>query len=248
MQELLKAIDLVKKLKETKKEFLSIDLEETKIKEEVLEKYLYSKKLISRIEIITYFLENYEKLEKKEKNGFSKIVYFLESDFSNLKLEEIFNCIFYFQFSSRKTIKKVLFFTKYLKESNFLEIETSINLHDSLLYFSNVNSKIESNLKSKEKESEYEYEKRVIENFSIIFPNFKFIKNQVVLEGNERIDILAESNSSKRKVIIELKINNKNPKRQLLLYASYYENPILISLTKEECKNKHKDIIYMVYE
>lgn len=101
-----------------------------------------------------------------------------------------------------------------------------------------------------EKESEKVYEDRIIKNFNDIFPDYTFVSRQVGLKGVGIIDILAEDKESKRKVIIELKVDKSNPNRQLLSYSTAFENPILVALTKigRIEKSKHKDIIYKVYE
>lgn len=210
-----------------------------------LEKYLYFKNLNIRIEVISYFLEFYYDFEEDEILNLTKILVMLENDFVDVSFENLFNCVFSFQFSERKTINNILKITSYIKEKNIFNVESSINLNDSLIYFWYANS---NKNKDEKIETEKEYEERVIENFTKIFPNYNFVKNQFILGNKERIDIFAEEKTTKRPVIIELKINNKNPKKQLILYGSYFENPILISLTKEECKNKHEKIIYKTYK
>ena len=97
-------------------------------------------------------------------------------------------------------------------------------------------------------ETEKNYEKRVIENFENLFPNYIFVKNQVFIKNLGVLDILAEEKETKRPVIIELKRDSTNPKRQLLAYATDFENPILVSLTKKDCLNKHEKIIYKVWD
>ena len=138
-----------------------------------------------------------------------------------------------------EAIKNMELFTKKDCISGFIFLETIVDKEYSEFVLS---------CYSVSKESEKEYEKRVIDNFDELFPNYNFIKNQVFVKNLGVLDILAEEKETKRPVIIELKINSNNPKRQLLAYATDFDNPILISLTKKECLNKHKKIIYKVWE
>jgi len=83
-------------------------------------------------------------------------------------------------------------------------------------------------------------------NFSKIFPEYEFVKRQYRLQSGGVIDILAKNKADNRPVIIELKIGNKNPQKQLFGYATEFENPILVAVTEEKCTNEHKEIIYKV--
>lgn len=218
-----------------------------KSKKFIVKKLLELERLELKNELIKIYKTNREKFTIKESDLFLKIGNFLVNDFNNVNIIDIIKIFNEFKIGE---VEINYFFIKvidYLKKTNKYNKDILIFLSYSLLCFVHIDKKSDKKYFEKN-ERECEYEKRVINNFSTIFPNFNYIKNQLILEGNEKIDIFAEEKITKRPVIIELKINNKNPKRQLMLYGSYFENPILISLTKEECKNKHKDIIYIVYE
>lgn len=95
--------------------------------------------------------------------------------------------------------------------------------------------------------SESFYQKTIVDNFKIIFPEYDLLKEQHKTKAGGRIDILAKDISSGRSVIIELKVGNKNCARQLYGYAVDFEDPILISITESEPENKQDDIIYYEY-
>ena len=63
-----------------------------------------------------------------------------------------------------------------------------------------------------------------------------------------RIDILARDKNSSRDVLIELKIENRNPTKQLIAYGSQYSNPILIGIsTKKFSDTGNMGILHYTY-
>lgn len=97
-----------------------------------------------------------------------------------------------------------------------------------------------------EKFSERDMQKYIIKNFENIFPEYEYLGQEVEVDKIGRIDILAKVKNSDTKVIIELKLGNKNPNTQLLAYAHKYKNPILIAITEKPTK-KIKDIKYLLW-
>ncbi|WP_075810085.1 endonuclease NucS domain-containing protein [Clostridium perfringens] len=98
------------------------------------------------------------------------------------------------------------------------------------------------------KQSEEYLQKYIIENFEQIFPNYRFKAREYYLGSKERIDILAEEKSTHRDVIIELKsfYKKRDTNKQLLNYAKFFDDPILISVNH---KGKElNNIIYMEME
>lgn len=235
-------------VKEARKIFKEKGLEFPKgfkeAKKFLIESYLETE----RLNVEKQFLEIYEEFKNdftiEESDNFLLYGRFIKEKFENTSVEELIKILSFFKIGKPKMHKFFIKSISYLKKTNIYSFEILSFLDYSFLCF----KVIDTPKKIIEKESESEYEKRVINNFEKIFPNYEFIKNQVILEGGERIDILAKDKKSKKDVIIELKINSCNPKRQLMLYASYFEKPILVSLTKENCKNKHKEIIYITYD
>lgn len=75
-------------------------------------------------------------------------------------------------------------------------------------------------------------------NFNKIFPDFNNIETEKSVGGIGRIDIYAEK--GKRPVIIELKINKKNPNQQLISYGAAFKNPILIGIAELPLDEKQK--------
>ena len=88
---------------------------------------------------------------------------------------------------------------------------------------------------------------KIIKKWTCIFPEYKFIESEKkVLSG--RIDIYGEEKTTNRPVIIELKIDNKNPTNQLIGYSKYFVNPILIGVTQKPVIKKDKDIEYLLFD
>lgn len=85
---------------------------------------------------------------------------------------------------------------------------------------------------------EREMKIEIVNNFSSFFPNLEFIDQEVNLKGIGRIDILAKKGDCF--VIIELKSGHRNPNTQLIAYASYYDNPILVGITEEKLSTEQK--------
>ena len=95
--------------------------------------------------------------------------------------------------------------------------------------------------------TEANYQDDVINEFNNIFPDYKFIAKEYAIK-NGRIDILANCKNSNRPVIIELKLFDKNPAKQLFRYSKDFKNPILVALTENKVKNKVQGIIYKEYK
>lgn len=96
--------------------------------------------------------------------------------------------------------------------------------------------------------SEKDMQKEIIDNFDTLFPQYNFIKEEYRIPSG-RIDILAKDKND-TDVIIELKLHNKNPNRQLLDYATCFNNPILIGITQDKLSDKIKqnNITYYIYD
>ena len=88
----------------------------------------------------------------------------------------------------------------------------------------------------------------VVTNFSNAFPTFEYVASQVKTKAGGFIDILAKERNTKRPVIIELKLKDKNCARQLYGYAVDFENPILISITEETVRLQQPDITYLLFK
>lgn len=86
--------------------------------------------------------------------------------------------------------------------------------------------------------SESVMRKEILNNFNKIFPDFYNIETEKSVGGIGRIDIYAEK--GERPVIIELKINKKNPNQQLISYGAAFKNPILIGITELPLDEKQK--------
>ena len=98
--------------------------------------------------------------------------------------------------------------------------------------------------------SESDYKKYIVKNFSHLFPSYQYVGQEIEVEGIGRIDILAKHKETNQAVIIELKISNFNPNKQLIAYGSKYNNPILIGITEMSLPDEKKinNIIYFTYE
>jgi len=99
--------------------------------------------------------------------------------------------------------------------------------------------------KSEKSNREELYKIKIIDNFDLIFPYYQYIGTEVKTKAGGFIDILAIDKSSKKHVIMELKLGAKNCARQLYGYAVDFEDPVLISITELDVKNKQNDIIYL---
>lgn len=99
-------------------------------------------------------------------------------------------------------------------------------------------------------QTERNYQKRIIQSFGSIFPDFEYIGKEVSVSAIGRIDILATEKETFRPVIIELKVDGKNPTQQLISYATRYSNPILIGISdcKIPVKNRDDRVKYYTYK
>lgn len=86
--------------------------------------------------------------------------------------------------------------------------------------------------------TEAKMKKEILDNFDKIFPGCDNIEEEKYVKGIGKIDIYAEKNG--RPIIIELKIDRKNPNQQLLSYGSNFDNPILIGITETPFDNGRK--------
>jgi hypothetical protein len=69
--------------------------------------------------------------------------------------------------------------------------------------------------------------------------NIVLSKKEYVIDGIGRIDLYGKTDSG-RDVIIECKLRNKNPNRQLLAYAAQFNDPILIGVTEYPIIKKYR--------
>lgn len=97
---------------------------------------------------------------------------------------------------------------------------------------------------------EKQLQQRIIKSFDSVFPDFVYVADEVPVPNIGRIDILAKDKVSNRDVIIELKVDDKNPTRQLLAYATAYENPILVGVSTRKFlfEGQHNQVRYYTYE
>lgn len=100
------------------------------------------------------------------------------------------------------------------------------------------------------KNNEKIYVNKIVENFNDIFPNYTFVGTEYIVEKIGRIDIFAKENETLSPVIIECKVKNHNPTKQLLACGSYFHNPILIGITEKRLlkKSQHDKILYLTYK
>ena len=97
------------------------------------------------------------------------------------------------------------------------------------------------------KYTEVNYQDDVIKEFNNIFSEYEFVAKEYTIKSG-RIDILAKCKSSNRPVIIELKLFDKNPAKQLFRYSKDFESPILVALTEDKVKHKVQGIVYKEYK
>lgn len=98
------------------------------------------------------------------------------------------------------------------------------------------------------KERNYEEKKLhdyIVDNFNIIFPDYRFIGSEVVIENIGRIDILGEEKTTNRKIIMEIKVGGHNPNSQLYAYGAHYNNPILVGVVDDSFSNRLDSIVYI---
>lgn len=96
---------------------------------------------------------------------------------------------------------------------------------------------------------EKQLQNSLLDNFCYAFPDYELVGAEIPVAGVGRIDVLAKDKESKRPVIIELKTGSRNPNKQLLAYATKYDNPILVGITENNLSsaNIHKGIFYFTF-
>ena len=99
------------------------------------------------------------------------------------------------------------------------------------------------------KNKEAELQRKICRNFNRIFPEFTLIGNEIPVKGIGRIDILAKDRLTNKHVIIELKVDGKNPTQQLLSYSHAFFEPILIGISDVQFgkEKMRKGIKYLTY-
>lgn len=137
------------------------------------------------------------------------------------------------------------------EESKLRELFNSDRKKFSALYYlidSENSLNVLSNYVSAIDYTEKQMQQEIVENFDKLFPKYTFIKKEYCVPSG-RIDILAKDDEGKD-VLIELKLHNKNPNRQLLDYKNYFDNAVLIGITQDKLgeKIKRDNIIYYTYD
>ena len=148
--------------------------------------------------------------------------------------------------SPKETLAELI---KEIRKIDFIgdmAISKLVEFIDRVGYFHGFSFKPASGTNENAPYLEKDYEADVIANFKDIFPGYLFIKNQKVV-GKDRLDIYAKEKITGRDVIIEIKLGSKNPRKQLMRYAFYFDKPILVSLTQKECSQKNPNVIYVVW-
>jgi hypothetical protein len=84
----------------------------------------------------------------------------------------------------------------------------------------------------------------IVDQFDNLFGDYEFIAKEHFLNGEGRIDILAQDKESQRTIIIEVKKKDNDPNSQLLRYARHFNNPILIAVIEELPKRMLSNIQY----
>lgn len=150
----------------------------------------------------------------------------------------------------RYSYEKTGYLSEY--EENILrkEFHKSFDLFEPLILL--VDAKIDfitlSNSIKQREYKEKDMQNDIIKNFNLLFPQYNYVTKEYKTKNHGFIDILAKDNKSKRDVIIELKVDNKNPNRQLTDYAKEFDNPILVGITQQSIGKKREDnIIYYVF-
>lgn len=97
-------------------------------------------------------------------------------------------------------------------------------------------------------ESENQFRRKIINHFGDLFPELDF-KEIEKPTRNGRIDIYAEAKTDRRPVLMELKIDGKNPTGQLLEYALDFKSPRLIAITRKPVDKaaRVKGVEYFTY-
>lgn len=95
---------------------------------------------------------------------------------------------------------------------------------------------------------EADYARMVESGFSDIFPELNFVKREAVFDGFY-VDLLAKESRSGRDVLFEFKLAANDPTPQLVKYAAFFVQPILIGVTEKKLleRQKKSDIYYFTY-
>lgn len=95
---------------------------------------------------------------------------------------------------------------------------------------------------------ETDYVRMIEDGFPDIFPELTLVKREAAFEGF-RLDLLAKEPRSGRDVLFEVKLGAADPTPQLLEYAAFFPQPILIGVTEKRLpeRRKHADIFYFSY-
>lgn len=95
---------------------------------------------------------------------------------------------------------------------------------------------------------EADYVRMIADGFSDIFPELTLVKREAVFESF-RLDLLAKEPRSGRDVLFEVKLGAADPTPQLLEYAAFFSQPILIGVTEKKLpeRRKHADVFYFSY-
>jgi hypothetical protein len=125
--------------------------------------------------------------------------------------------------------------------------------HTSMIYIRDmIDIEIVLNVRLNKKINYLETEMRnlIIKNFYKIFKNFKFVQKEFTVNKIGKIDILAKEIKTNRDVIIEIKVKNKNPNKQLISYGNEFKNPILIGITEEKLNENNiiNNILYYTFD
>ncbi|KEZ89284.1 hypothetical protein [Lacrimispora celerecrescens] len=95
---------------------------------------------------------------------------------------------------------------------------------------------------------EADYVRMIEGGFPDIFPELTLVKREAVFEGF-RLDLLAKEPGSGRDVLFEVKLGTADPTPQLLEYAAFFSQPILIGITEKRLlkRREHADVFYFSY-
>lgn len=80
--------------------------------------------------------------------------------------------------------------------------------------------------------SERDYQDEIESNFKKYFPGYTLTGREVPVRGVGVADFVAVDDISNRPAVIETKLKNMNPAKQLLAYSYEMDNPILIGITE----------------
>jgi len=97
---------------------------------------------------------------------------------------------------------------------------------------------------------EKQLQNELLINFNAAFPKYYLLGSEIPVDGIGRIDILAEETETGREIIFELKVGSGNPNKQLIAYASKFNNPILIGVTEFPINDSMKlqNVIYLTFD